>query len=71
MPPCQLAGISTNTGRCMPSKSAQPTEQKPTRPSEQARNEQRSPPLSDSNSAAGDTEQQALADAVNDLDGRD
>jgi hypothetical protein len=60
----------------MPDKSAQPTE-KQTRPgekarsSENARNEQRSLPPRDSNSAAGDTEQQALADAVDDLDGRD
>ena len=55
----------------MPNKSAQSTEKQPTRPSEKARNEQRSPPQSDINSAAGDIEQQALADAVDDLDGRD
>jgi hypothetical protein len=70
VPHLSAGGHLNNTGRCMPNKSTQPTEKKPTRPSEKARNEQRSPPR-DSNSAAGDTEQQALADAVDDLDGRD
>lgn len=71
MPPFVGLRASHNTGRCMPNRSAQPTEKQPTRPSEKARNEQRSPPQSDINSAAGDSEKQALGDAVDDLVGRD
>jgi hypothetical protein len=64
----------------MCNKSAQPTENKPARAGaadpkrarhrDEARIDEQSPP-GDRKSAAVDTEQRALAEAVDDLDGRD
>jgi hypothetical protein len=55
----------------MPKKSAQPTENKPTRHRAKTRNHEQQSPPGDRKSAAVDAEQRALADAVHDLDGRD